>query len=162
MRTRSPLRNSRFGSTRNARPFESRLNNVSPMPRRGTLTGRGSGVFAVVPVEALESVEPLEAPLVFSGDLAGVAVGRGRFLGGLVVELDAGLSFGREVRNAPRTSSPSCNGTATPSAAQIKTNPKRIALNRITKSPLHGPTGANCAEYGCQRRSDCRSGQAAL
>jgi len=82
--------------------------------------------------------------VVFSGDLTGVAVARGRFLAGRAVELDvAGLSFGRDVKNAPRTSSPSWSGTATAKAAHIKTNPKRIALNRITKfSFFESPSGA--------------------
>ena len=107
------------------------------MPRRGRLTGRASGVLAVdvvVPFEPVgEPVETVEPSVVFSGVFADVVLGR--LLLGLV-ELDVAFySFGRDVRNAPRTSSPSCGGTATPIAAHMKTNPKRIALNRITKSP---------------------------
>ncbi|HTG86888.1 MAG TPA: hypothetical protein VL907_07640, partial [Pyrinomonadaceae bacterium] len=104
-------------------------------------TGRASGFFGVVPVEPfeppVEPVEPVEPPL-FSGDLVGVGPAFGRLLDGLVDEFDdAGLSLGREVRNAPRTSSPSCSGSATARAAHMKTNPKRIALNRITKFSLY-------------------------
>src|SRR6185369_7080540 len=40
-RTRSPLRNTCSGSTRTAKPFESRMNNVTPRPRRRALTGAG-------------------------------------------------------------------------------------------------------------------------
>jgi len=48
----------------------------------------------------------------------------------------AGFSFGRDVRNAPRTSS-SCAGAATPiTTAQRQTNPKNMTLNRITESPF--------------------------
>jgi hypothetical protein len=47
------------------------------------------------------------------------------------------FSFGRDVRNAPRTSSSSCTiGAATPiTKAQTQTNPKTITLNRIRGSP---------------------------
>src|SRR5690242_14678602 len=136
MRTRSPFRNTRSGSTRTARPFESRLNNVRPRPRRAALTGFDSGFFTVGPGEPFEPLEPFDVvdPPDFSGELDGVALGRGRFLGGLDAEPDdAGLSFGRVVRNAPRTSPSSCGGgTATAKAAHMRTSPKRIALNRIT------------------------------
>src|SRR5687768_8842609 len=105
------------------------------MPRRGTFTGRTTVVFAVDPVELVE-LDPTGVPVVFSVDLTGVAVAFGRLLLGLAAEPDvAGFSFGREVRNAPRTSSPSCGGTATANAAHMKINPKRIAVNRITRSP---------------------------
>ena len=93
-------------------------------------------------------VELLVAGL-FSGDLAAAGVDVdvdvdadvdfGRFLGGLFVEADvAGFSLGREVRNAPRTSSSCGGGTATTIAAQIRTKPKSIALNRIYEISLSG------------------------
>jgi hypothetical protein len=70
---------------------------------------------------------------------------------GVVLEL-AGLSFGREVRNAPRTSSSSwTSGAAVPiTRAQTQTSPNTITLNRITESPYRclELTMANCAEYG--------------
>src|SRR5687767_9061232 len=136
MRTRSPFSNTRPGSTRTASPFESRENNVRPIPRRGTLTGFESPVFTVVPVVSFDPVEAVAPSVVFStGVFADVVVALGRFLLGLVDLVFAFFSFGREVRNAPRTSSPSCGGTATAKAAHMKTKPKRIALNRITKSP---------------------------
>src|SRR5215213_6488638 len=61
-------------------------------------------------------------------------LGCGRRLLGLEVLLElAGFSLGREVRNAPRTSSSSCtSGAAVPiTRAQTQTNPKTITLNRI-------------------------------
>ena len=62
------------------------------------MTGFESVVFAVVPVEPFELVELVELPFVFSGDLAGVAAGRGRFLGGLLVELDESTAGASSVR----------------------------------------------------------------
>ena len=95
--------------------------------------------------------DELLAAGLFSGDLAAAGVDDdvdvdvdadvdfGRFLGGLFVEGDvAGFSLGREVRNAPRTSSSCGGGTATTIAAQIRTKPKSIALNRIYEISLSG------------------------
>jgi hypothetical protein len=51
---------------------------------------------------------------------------------GVVLE-PAGLSFGREVMNAPRTSSSWTIGAVIPIAsAQTQTNPRTMTLNRIT------------------------------
>src|ERR1043165_2619648 len=98
-RTRSPLRNTCSGSTRTARPFESRMNNVTPKPRRRALTGvddsDGVGVGFDGP----------DFPVVLSGGLFGF--GRLRLVLVDVPPELTGLSLGRDVINAPRTSSPS-------------------------------------------------------
>src|ERR1041385_602502 len=103
-RTRSPLRNTCSGSTRTARPFESRMNNVTPRPRRRALTG----------VEDSDGLGPgFDGPGltgVLSGGLFGlfepvVDFGRRRLGLAVVPPVFAVLSFGRDVRNAPRTSS---------------------------------------------------------
>jgi len=61
-----------------------------------------------------------------------VVFGR-RLLGLAVLPEVAGLSFGRDVRNAPRTSSSWITGAAVPiTSAQTQTSPKTITLNRIT------------------------------
>ena len=74
--------------------------------------------------------------LLFSDGFAvGTAVDFGRLRLGLAAapELAGFFSLGREVKNAPRTSSSSCTGgAAVPiTAAQRKTNAKTITLNRI-------------------------------
>jgi len=79
------------------------MNNVSPIPIRGAFTG-----FDGTLDEALEGVT--DFPESFSGafpELPGVTLGDlGRLLFGFVAELElAGFAFGREVKNAPRTSS---------------------------------------------------------
>jgi hypothetical protein len=47
------------------------------------------------------------------------------------------FSFGREVKNAPRTSSSSCGASGTPTITtpDIQINAKRIMLNLIKNSP---------------------------
>src|SRR5205085_27927 len=73
----------------------------------------------------------------------------------------AGLSFGRVVRNAPRTSS-SCTGAAIPiTTAHRQTNPKAMTLNRISESPSVFSVSI-CVEYGCRRQSDCYTAQALI
>jgi hypothetical protein len=103
---------------------------------RRALTGLESGVLGF---DDPDGPDGLFSGDLFSDDFAVVVVDVdfGRFLGGLVLEADvAGFSLGREVRNAPRTSSSSCGGgTPTAITAEIRTKPKRIALNRITESP---------------------------
>src|SRR5215216_4849991 len=112
------------------------MNNVSPRPRRGALTGfEGPDVVDDDP----EVVSGF--PVVFSGGLPGlfgptVVLGR-LWLGLVAAPLLAGFSFGREVMKAPRTSS-SCAVAAIPIAKpQRQTNAKTMTLNRITESPYH-------------------------
>jgi hypothetical protein len=108
------------------------MNNVTPRPRRRALTG----------FEGSDDDDP-EVPGfsgVFSGGLPGLfgpTTGLGRLRLGLVaVPVLAGLSFGREVMKAPRTSS-SCAVTAIPKAiAQQQTKPKTMTFNRIAESPV--------------------------
>ena len=61
----------------------------------------------------------------------------GRRLPGLLDEVEGVVfSFGRDVRNAPRTSSSCITGAAIPTTtAHKQTNPKIITLNRIIESP---------------------------
>jgi len=103
---------------------------------RRALTGLESDVLGFDVVELAAGL--LSVDFVTAG--ADVDVDLGRFRGGLEPVLEpAGFSFGREVRNAPRTSSSSCGGgTATAITAQIRTKPKRIALNRIYGISLSG------------------------
>src|SRR6185369_16526271 len=106
-RTLSPFWKTVVGSVRTALPLESRLNKVSPSPIRCLLTAvgflavlpEGGGVFVTVPVDDVE-------PLGFFGSLAveGFCFGLRRLVRGAVL-LVAGLSFVRDTRNAPRTSS---------------------------------------------------------
>jgi hypothetical protein len=81
------------------------VNNVIPNPSRGAFTGlTGSEGLFEVP-------GPVDPPGFFSGGLLEVPGllpldGRGRLRLGLLVVSEAGaFSFGRVVRNAPRTSS---------------------------------------------------------
>jgi len=101
----------------------------------GALTG-----FEDVPaVDPEEPEEPVCPGFLSVGLLSGVGAAFGRLLLGLVAVPEfAGLSFGREVRNAPRTSSLSCRaGAATPAiTAQRQTNAKTMTLNRIYRISL--------------------------
>jgi hypothetical protein len=96
-------------------------------------------------------VEVPLGPGFFSGVLlvldGSVDLGR-RLLVFFAVPEVAGFSFGRDVRNAPRTSPSSCKGAANPiTTAQRQTSPKAMTLNRISESPccritwLSGLTG---------------------
>jgi len=118
------------------------MNNVSPKPMRGALTGF-RGVEAVEGVEDAAGVSVLAGVLaeVLSGDLPGLfetAAALGRRLFGLVAVPElAGFSLGRDVRNAPRTSSSCTKGAAVPmTIAHRQTNPNTITLTRITESPF--------------------------
>src|ERR1044072_925898 len=147
------------------------MNNVTPSPMRRALTGvAGSdGGFGFFP-------EFSGFPGVLSVGLFGVfepLLDFGRRRLGFAATPDLVVfSLGREVRNAPRTSSSSCTiGAATPiTKAQTHTIPKTITLNRIRGSPCYSRAiealsvrgyiasarqRANCAEYGCRRQSDC-------
>jgi hypothetical protein len=112
------------------------MNKVTPSPMRRALTGVAesdggaglcpecSGLMGGLSEGLFEEVEP---PLDF-----------GRLWLGFAVEAEVTVfSLGRDVRNAPRTSSSSCvMGAATPiTKAQTQTNPKTITLNRIRGSP---------------------------
>jgi hypothetical protein len=114
------------------------MNNVSPKPIRGALTGF-NGVDVATGVSVWTGV--LAGVGVLSGDLPGLfetAAVLGRLLFGFVAGPElAGFCFGRDVRNAPRTSSCSCgSGAAVPmTIAQRQTNPNTITLTRITESP---------------------------
>src|SRR5688572_33436221 len=91
------------------------MNNVSPKPMRDALTGF-SGVDVGVGVSVWTGV--LAVAGVLSGDLPGLfetAAGLGRLLFGFVAGPElAGFCFGRDVRNAPRTSSSCASGAAVP------------------------------------------------
>src|ERR1051325_6680913 len=108
------------------------MNNVSPRPRRGAFTG----------VEGSEGVDDGPGVFCFSGVFSGLAgllwptvVFCRLWLGLLAVPVFAGFTLGREVMNAPRTSS-SCAVTAIPIAKlQKQTNAKTMTLNRIAGSP---------------------------
>jgi hypothetical protein len=137
------------------------MNNVSPMPRRGAFTGvAGSdGVD--------DGFEVSGFPGVLSGGLPGL-FGPGlvlvRLRLGLVVPVLVGLTLGREVRKAPRTSSSCTTGAAIPiTTAQRQTRPKTMKLNRITESPyMRLNSEPNCAEYGCRKQWDFRFDRMAL
>src|ERR1051326_814673 len=128
------------------------MNNVTPRPRRRALTG----------VEDSDGLGPgFDGPGltgVLSGGLFGlfepvVDFGRRRLGLAVVPPVFAGLSFGRDVRNAPRTSSSLTGGAGIPiTTAPRKTSPKTITLNRITKSPCQK---ASCAEFESRKPSDC-------
>src|SRR6202022_2752702 len=102
--------------TRTERPFESRVNNVSPSPRRAALTLVGfessdAGV-GVVPFDFVEVVVPLgfvvpvEVFVTPFEVFVAPASGFGLLWFGLAVAFALSVfSFGREVKNAPRTSS---------------------------------------------------------
>src|SRR6185295_18049148 len=105
--------------------------NVNPMPMRGAFTGFDG------PVE----VDDPEVSGCFPGCFSGVFSGLfeiggcfGRLLLGLAVVPEvADFSLGREVRNAPRTSSSCITGAAIPiTTAQRQTNPKTMTLNLIS------------------------------
>src|ERR1700752_1431642 len=111
------------------------MNNVTPSPMRRALTGvTGSGGIGFLP-------ELSGFTGVLSGGLFGVFEPPPDLyllrLGFADASDVAGFSFGREVRNAPRTSPSSCTiGAATPiTKAQTQTNPRTITLNRIRGSP---------------------------
>jgi hypothetical protein len=104
-----------------------------PKPMRAALTGlTGSdGLF--------DGPGPVGLFGFFSGVLPGSfeTLALGRLLLGLLALDDAGaLSFGRDVKNAPRTSPSSCGaGAAVPIAtAHAQTVAKRRTLNRIAIS----------------------------
>jgi hypothetical protein len=113
------------------------VNNVNPNPIRAAFTGLTGTDFLSDAFEPL--VGPLEVVGFFSGALSGsfvtVAFGR-RLLGLAVLPEDAGFCLGRDVKNAPRTSSWSCGADAalpiTTAHAQIVA--KRSTLNRIAVS----------------------------
>src|SRR5687768_9888220 len=118
------------------------MNNVSPKPMRGALTGfNGVDVATGVSVLVVAGVSVLTGVGVLSRDLPGLfetAAALGRLLFGFVAGPElAGFCFGRDVRNAPRTSSCSCGrGAAVPmTIAHRQTNPNNITLTRITESP---------------------------
>src|ERR1051325_5705083 len=100
------------------------MNNVTPKPRRRALTGvdDSDGVGVGFDGPAL--------PVVLSGGLFGF--GRLRLVLVDVPPELTGLSLGRDVINAPRTSSPSWNaGAAMPiPTAQRQTSPTTMTLNR--------------------------------
>src|SRR5689334_2329409 len=102
------------------------MNNVTPRPRRGAFTGvAGSdgGVFVLSGVLSGPLPGLFEPPGALGFLLLGLTVA--------VVEpvLEfAVFSFGREVRNAPRTSS-SCRLAETPTPKALRqTNPKIMTL----------------------------------
>jgi len=108
------------------------MNKVTPSPIRRALTG----------VEESDGLDGCPGCPGFTGvlsvdlsELGPLGFGRRLFTFAVLLEF-AGLSFGRDVMNAPRTSS-SCNaGAAIPiTNAQTQTNPKTITLNRMTESP---------------------------
>jgi hypothetical protein len=70
-------------------------------------------------------------------ELFAVTLDFGRLLLGLVAAPElAGFSFGRDVRNAPRTSSSCKTGAAIPMRNTLRqTNAKIMTLNRIYQSP---------------------------
>jgi hypothetical protein len=113
-------------------PFESRINNVNPIPRRGAFTG-------VAGSDGLDDGPEVPGFSVFSGGLPGL-FGPGAVLvrlrlGLAAVPVFAGFALGRVVRKAPRTSS-SCVVAAIPIATpQKQTNAKTMTLSRITESP---------------------------
>src|SRR5687768_9982141 len=86
-----------------------------------------------------------------------VTLGFGRRLLGLVLPEVLAFSLGRDVRNAPRTSSWSCGaGAAVPTTtAHAQIIAKRSTLKRIKLSP-------SCAEYGFQKLLDCSFAPTAL
>jgi hypothetical protein len=103
------------------------MNNVNPSPMRGVLTG----FDVVLAVDVGPDVAGVV--LLFSGCFfVVVTVDFGRLRLGLAAapEFAGFLSF-REVRKAPRTSSPSCTaGAAIPmTTTQRQTNVKTITLN---------------------------------
>jgi hypothetical protein len=107
------------------------------------MRGAFTGFKGVEWVEDAAGVSVLAGVLagVLSGDLPGLfetAAALGRRLVGLVAVPElAGFSFGRDVRNAPRTSSSCARETAVPmTMAHRQTNPNTITLTRITESPL--------------------------
>jgi hypothetical protein len=110
-----------------------------------TLAGFESGVSfdfvgVVVPFDFVGPVEVFVTPVEVSVTPVEVfvasAFGLLRFGFAVAFALSV-FSFGREVRNAPRTSSCSCGASGTPAitAADMHINAKRIMLNLITNSP---------------------------
>jgi len=127
------------------------MNKVKPIPIRAAFTGfedsledgpdgpDGPDGFPVCFSGGF--VVPLEPPDCFGRLLLGLAA---------LPEV-AGFSFGRVVKNAPRTSSSCIAGAALPiTTAQRQTNPKAITLNLISESPCCSP----CQSKFCWWRLD--------